>query len=57
MRGWFVDTKLSIHYGEEKLNALFSVRKKNLQKLNITYDNDKKKQFPYNRIPWLLSER
>ena len=43
---WFLDTKLWIHFGKDKTKYfLNSVRNKYLPKLNITYDNNRIKQF------------
>ena len=41
---WFVDNKLSIHFGEDKTKCILFSRKKNLPKLNITYKGIKIKQ-------------
>ena len=52
---WFVDDKLSIHFGEDKTKCFLFSRDKNLPDLNITYNNNRIKQYrPYCRIPWLL---
>ena len=40
---WFVDNKLSIHFGEDKAKSIFFASKrkiKKIPKLNITYKND-----------------
>ena len=55
---WFVDDKLSIHFGEDKTKCILFSRDKNLPDLNITYNNNRIKQYrPYGRIPWLLPSR
>ena len=43
---WFVDHRLSIHYGEDKTKSILfaSKRKIEVSKLNITYNNIKIKQ-------------
>ena len=44
---WFVDSKLSIHFGEDKTKSIIFASKrkvKKLQKLEITYDNIRKEQ-------------
>ena len=43
---WFVDSKLSIHFCEDKKtkHILFS-REKSLQELKLTYDNNRIKQY------------
>ena len=43
---WFVDNRLSIHYGEDKTKSILfaSKRKIEVSKLNITYSNVKIKQ-------------
>ena len=43
---WFVDNRLSIHYGEDKTKSILfaSKRKIEVSKLNITYNNIKIKQ-------------
>ena len=48
---WFVDNKLSIHFGEDKTKCILFSRKKNLPALNITYENKKIKQ--YNMVEYL----
>ena len=42
---WFVDNKLSVHFGESKTKCILSCNEKNLIGLNITYDNNRIKQF------------
>ena len=42
---WFVDNKLSIHIGEDKTKCILFSRDKNLPELNITYNNDRIKQY------------
>ena len=42
---WFVDNKLSIHFGENKTKCILFSKEKNLPELNIIYDNNKIKQF------------
>ena len=44
---WFVDNKLSIHFGKDKTNSILFASKrkiKNLQKLEIIYNNIRIKQ-------------
>ena len=41
---WFVDNKLSIHFGEDKIKYILFSRDKNLPVLNITYNNNRVKQ-------------
>ena len=36
---WFVDNKLSIHFGEDKKKCIFFSREKNLSEFNITYND------------------
>ena len=43
MREW--NNKLSIHFGEDKTKSIIFSKEKNLPRLNITYDNNKIKQF------------
>ena len=43
MREW--NNKLSIHFGEDKTKCIIFSKEKNLPRLNITYDNNKIKQF------------
>ena len=38
---WFVDNKLSIHFGEDKAKCILFIRDKNLPELNITYNNNR----------------
>ena len=46
MREWFVNNKLSIHFGEDKTKCIIFSKEKNLPRLNIIYDNNNKiKQF------------
>ena len=43
---WFADNKLSIHFGEDKTKCLLFSEEKNLPWLfNITYNNNRRKQF------------
>ena len=42
---WFVDNKLSIHFGEDKTKCIIFSKEKNLSGLNITYENNRIKQF------------
>ena len=42
---WFVDKKLSIHFGEDKTKCILFSRGKNLLELNITYNNNRMKQY------------
>ena len=42
---WFVDNKLSIHFGEDKTNCILFSRDKNLPELNLTYNNNRIKQY------------
>ena len=47
MCDWFVDNKLSIHFGKDKTNSILFASKrkiKNLQKLEIIYNNIRIKQ-------------
>ena len=44
---WFVDNKLSIHFGEEETKCILFSRDKDFSKLNIRYNR--------NIVPWLLS--
>ena len=41
---WFVDNKLSIHFGEDKTKCIFS-KEKNVPGLNKTHENNRIKQF------------
>ena len=41
---WFVDNKLSIHFGEDKTKCILFTKKK-LPGMNITHDNNRIKQF------------
>ena len=44
---WFVDNKLSIHFGEDKKKSILfasKVKKKNIKKLNIKYGDMQIKQ-------------
>ena len=41
---WFVDNKLSIHFGEDKIKYILFSRDKNFPVLNITYNNNRVKQ-------------
>ena len=42
---WLVDNKLSSHFGEDKTKCTIFSKEKNLAELNITYDNNRIKQF------------
>ena len=42
---WFVDNKLSIHFGEDKTKYIVFSRDKNLPELGITYKNNRTKQY------------
>ena len=42
---WFVDNKLPIHFGEGKIKCVLFSNEKNLLELNMTYNNNKMKQF------------
>ena len=42
---WFADNKLSLHFGEDKTKCILFSKKKNLLGLNITYKNNRIKQF------------
>ena len=43
---WFVNNKLSIHFVEDKTKCIFFCsRDKNLAQLNITFDNNRIKQY------------
>ena len=42
---WFVDIKLSIHFGEDKITCILLSKYKNLPELNIIFDNNRIKQF------------
>ena len=42
---WFVDNKLSIHFGEDKTKCIILSRDKNLGDLNITYNNNRITQY------------
>ena len=42
---WFVDIKLSIHFGEDKITCILFSKYKNLPELNIIFDNNRIKQF------------
>ena len=42
---WFVDNKLSIHFGEDKTKCILFSRDKNLPELNITYNDNRIKQY------------
>ena len=45
--GWFVDSKLSVHFGEDKNKSILFASKckiKKLQKLEIMYNNIRIKQ-------------
>ena len=44
-REWFVDNKLSIRFGEVKTKCIFFSRRNNLLELNMTYYNNRIKQF------------
>ena len=38
---WFVDKKLSVHFGEDKIKYIFFSRQKDLPELNKTYNNNR----------------
>ena len=42
---WFIDNKLSVHFGEDKTKCFLFSRDKNLSELNITLDNNRIKQY------------
>ena len=42
---WFVDNKLSIHFGEEKTKYILFSRRKNIPELKIIYNNNTIKQY------------
>ena len=42
---WFVDNKLSIHFGEDETKCILFNRDKNLPEFNITYNNNRIKQY------------
>ena len=42
---WFADNKLSLHFGEDKTKCILFSKKTNLLGLNITYKNNRIKQF------------
>ena len=42
---WFVDNKLSIHFGEDKTKCILFSKKKNLPKLNISYNDIEIRQY------------
>ena len=42
---WFVDNKLSIHFGEDKTKCILFSKDKNFPELHITYNNNRIKQF------------
>ena len=42
---WFVDNKLSIHFGEDKTKCILFSRDRNLTELNITCNNNRIKQY------------
>ena len=47
IRDWFIDNKLSIHFGEDKIKSILFASKckiKKLQKLEIVYNNIRIKQ-------------
>ena len=52
---WFVDNKLSVHFGEDKIKCILFSRDKNLSDLNITHNSNKIKAIPFGRITWFLS--
>ena len=57
---WFVDNKLSIHFGEDKTKSIFFASKwraKNIRQLNIKYIHiNIKKKFAIN-ISWMSARR
>ena len=42
---WFIDNKLSVHFGEDKTRCIVFSKNKNMSELNITYVNNRIKQF------------
>ena len=42
---WFVDIKLSIHFGEDKITCILFSKCKSLPELNVIFDNKRIKQF------------
>ena len=42
---WLVDNKLSIHFHENKIQCFLFRKEKNLLRLNMTYKNNRMKQF------------
>ena len=53
---WFIDNKLSIHFGEDKTKAILFTRNKTEAKLNICFQDHYIKQYNCVRwIPWLSS--
>ena len=42
---WFIDNKLSSHFGEDKTKCMLFSRDKNLPELNIAYNNNRIKQY------------
>ena len=48
---WFIDNKLSIHFGEDKTKSILFSRKKEAQILNISYDGHSIKQ--HNTVEYL----
>ena len=56
---WFVDNKLSIHFGEDKTKSILFARKrraKNICQLNIKYKDKYKTTFGSN-ISWVPARR
>ena len=49
---WFIDNKLSIHFGEDKTKAILFTRKKTEAKLNICFQDHSIKQ--YNCVEYLV---
>ena len=45
LSNWFVDNNLSIHFGKDKTKCILFSRDKNLPELNITYNNNRIKQY------------
>ena len=41
---WFIYSKLSVHFGEDKTKCILFIRDKNLPELNITRNNNSTKQ-------------
>ena len=41
----FVDNKVSVHFGEDKTKSIRFSRERNLFELNLTYNNNRIKQY------------